>query len=40
MDIIQVMDHYEVYINGIFICSGDTQNEAEKEAVKCLEERR
>lgn len=40
MEIIHVMDHYEAYINGNFICSGDTLNEAETEAEKCLTERR
>jgi hypothetical protein len=40
MKIIHVMDHYEVYINGNFICSGDTLNEAVREAEKCLAERR
>jgi hypothetical protein len=38
--IINVMGHYEVYINGIFICSGDTYSEASREAEKCLAERR
>jgi hypothetical protein len=38
--IINVCDHYEVYINGIFICSGDTYSEASREADKCLVERR
>lgn len=40
MEIIHVMDHYEVYINGKFVCSGDTLNEAAREAEKCLTERR
>jgi len=38
--IINVRGHYEVYINGEFICSGDTQNEAAREAEKVLAERR
>lgn len=32
--------HYEVYINGEFICSGDTWNEAAREAERYLVERR
>lgn len=27
----QVMDHWQVYINGEFFCSADTYNEAVKE---------
>lgn len=38
--IINVRGHYEVYINGEFVCSGDTISEAIKEAEKCLTERR
>ena len=38
--IINVQGHYEVYYKGKFICSGDTVNEAVKEAEKCLIERR
>ena len=39
--VISVMDHYEAYAtNGKFICSGDTQKEAEREAEKYLAERR
>ena len=38
--IIHVFGHYEVYINGQFVCSGDTYNEASREAEKCLAERR
>ena len=38
--IVNVCGHYEVYINGKFVCSGDTYNEASKEAEKCLSERR
>lgn len=30
-DIIHVMDHYEAYMNGKFICSGDTKTEVERE---------
>lgn len=38
--VISEMDHYVAYdINGNFICSGDTRNEASKEAEKCLTER-
>ena len=41
MKIVHVMDHYEVYDhNGNFICSGDTLNEAVREAELCLAERR
>lgn len=40
MEIIHVMDHYEVYINGKFVCSGDTLNEVAREAEKILIERR
>ena len=29
--IVQVRDHYEVYINGQFYCSADTWSEAETE---------
>jgi hypothetical protein len=38
--IINVCGHYEVYINGEFICSGDTASEAAREAEKVLAERR
>lgn len=38
--IIHVMDHYEVYFNGKFVCSGDTWNEAVREAERCLVEGR
>lgn len=38
--VVHVMEHYEVYINGMFICSGDTWNEAIMEADKALTERR
>jgi hypothetical protein len=40
MEIIHVMGYYEVYVNGKFICSDDTRNEAVTEAEKCLAERR
>ena len=41
MKIIHVMDHYEVYdLNGNFICSGDTLNEAVIEAERHFAERR
>lgn len=36
MEIINVRGHYEVYINGRFVCSGDTLNEAVRETEKCL----
>ena len=39
-NIIHVMDHYEVYIQGEFICSEDTYSKATREAEKCLAERR
>lgn len=39
-DVKPVMDHYHAYIQGKFICSGDTYNEAYKEAEKYLAERR
>ena len=38
--IINVNGHYEAYINGEFICSGDTYIEASREADKFLAERR
>lgn len=38
--IINVRGHWEVYINGKFVCSGDTWNEAVKEAEEYLAERR
>lgn len=38
-DIRNVNGHYKAYYNGRFICSGDTRNEAETEAMKCLVER-
>lgn len=34
-----VMDHYEAYYNGEFICSGDDQTEVEHDAQECLIER-
>ena len=30
-DIIKVRGHYEVYLHGKFICSGDTETEVESE---------
>lgn len=30
-DIIQKHGHYELYLNGVFVCSADTYGEAEKE---------
>jgi hypothetical protein len=38
--IIHVRGHYEVYINGKFVCSGDTWSEAVREAEKHLTEGR
>jgi hypothetical protein len=29
--IIRVRDHYEAYLNGELICSGDTKGEVERE---------
>ena len=40
MKVINVRGHYEVYYKGKFICSGDTMNEAVREAEKCLAEGR
>ena len=39
MKVINVRGHYEVYLKGKFICSGDTMSEAVREAEKCLAER-
>lgn len=38
--IVNICGHYEVYINGEFVCSGDTYTEASREADKYLAERR
>ena len=38
--IIHVMDHYEVYIDGKFICSEDKWTDAVREAEEYLAERR
>ena len=38
--IIHTNGHYEAYVNGVFVCSGDTPTEAAKEVEKYLEERR
>lgn len=38
--VINVRGHYEVYIDGKFVCSGDTINEAVREAEEYLAERR
>lgn len=38
--IIHVMDHYEVYIDGQFICSEDKWTDAVREAEEYLAERR
>ena len=35
-DIIPARGHYEAYLNGMFICSGDTKAEVESE-IKNLE---
>lgn len=32
--IIHVREHYEAYLNGKFICSGDTKGEVERELKK------
>lgn len=37
MKIINVNGHYEAYIDGVFICSGDNHNECEKDAEEHLE---
>ena len=37
--IVNVRGHYEVYINGKFICSEDTYSKAVKEAERCLVEK-
>ena len=37
-DIIPVMDHYEAYLNGKFICSGDNKRETEMEVQEYLKE--
>lgn len=37
--IINVRGHYEAYINGKFVCSGDTWRETVEEAERCLAER-
>ena len=34
-----VMDHYEAYYNGEFLCSGDDKGEVEHDANGCLIER-
>ena len=39
-EIRHVHGHYEAYLNGKFICSGDTWNETAREAEKALAERR
>lgn len=37
MPIINVNGHYEAYIDGVFICSGDTRKECEKDLEEYLE---
>jgi hypothetical protein len=39
-DIRNVNGHYEAYMNGKFICSGDTRSEIEREVEECLTERK
>jgi hypothetical protein len=39
-EVIAVMDHYHGYVNGKFICSGDTQTEVAKDVEEYLRERR
>lgn len=39
LEIIPVMDHYEAYYNGEFLCSGDDKGEVEHDAYECLIER-
>lgn len=39
-EIIAVMDHYHGYVNGKFICSGDTQTEVAKDVEEYLREGR
>lgn len=38
--IVHKRDHYEVYVDGMFVCSADTVVEAAKELDGYLEERR
>ena len=37
MPIINVNGHYEVYIDDIFVCSGDTYNECKQDLEEYLE---
>ena len=37
--IVPVMEHYEAYINGEFLCSGDKRSETAREAEEILAER-
>lgn len=37
-EIIPVKEHYEVYLNGEFFCSADTESEAAKEIEEHLRE--
>ena len=39
MEIIHINGHYEAYLNGVFICSGDKRIEVEKDAEEILAER-
>lgn len=38
--IVRVMEHWHAYVEGKFICSGDTQKEVIEEVEKYLMERR
>lgn len=38
--VIPVRGHYEVYINGLFVCSEDTYYRAVKEAEKYMKEKK
>lgn len=37
-DIIPVRGHYEAYLNGKFVCSGDNKAEVEREIENCESE--
>jgi hypothetical protein len=39
-EIIAVMDHYHGYVDGKFVCSGDTQSEVAKDVEEYLMEGR
>ena len=38
-EIRNVNGHYEAYLNGKFVCSGDTRSETKREAEQSLTER-